>query len=321
MDLILSWLPFPVYKKIAPQLDKKISDYLGTIIDPIVPSTITLGGRFTNFQCDERNDIGVKFIAKDPIMLIGSNYGESFDPNYVKSEKKVKTSNRGRKPKPKEPKKRIQGSGKYFNSQITFEVKTTKIYKVKVFRNGVFQIPGVLNADQRDSEAPLTILRDYFQSKSDKKCEITDKNIQLRNCKTIISDPSISIDIYNLGILIDNMAKTNNTMNIFNAEYQNAQSSYKIIVKFSRPTEGFPNKQTTLKILKQKINFEGAVNFDDVLNIYWWINDILIDNYDKVIIDGTNVIENGSSSDEDSSSEEEVEKNKTKTYCDNYYFL
>lgn len=73
------------------------------------------------------------------------NYGEKWWPLYVPPVPPPK-STRGRKPvvKPKKPRKH-QGNGKEFSSQITFVVRALEsghIYKIKLFRNGTFQLPG-----------------------------------------------------------------------------------------------------------------------------------------------------------------------------------
>lgn len=353
---ILSWLPFKIYRLLYAEHGFSIKDYNGTIIDPIRPSTITVGGRFTNIKLHEKNDIERfrLYGAAHPIMLIGSNFGEILAEGFVKPGKKIKTTKRGRKAKPKDPKKRIQGTGDYFNSQITFFVLSLiiagKLYKFKVFRNGKFQVPGVLATDLSDIQTPLNELKKFltefnnrrnrdmhrenellsgfylkfnsedseiqqsvvrmmydtgavaenltdemrtfvtqFQYSADPApepdVEITDHCIQMRNCKTILNDDCLTINTLALGSMIAAESRVNKEIGIDNVEYQTAQNSSKVVVKFLRPAPDKPFKQTTLKILKQKINFEGAVSFDGVHEIYWWLNDLLLDNYERVIND------------------------------------
>jgi hypothetical protein len=78
--------------------------------------------------------------------------------------KRVKSATRGRKPKEKK-KRKVQGSGAYFSSQITFYVynhQNEKITKFKVFRNGRFQIPGGLHPDMSDLIDSIITLKQYF---------------------------------------------------------------------------------------------------------------------------------------------------------------
>lgn len=318
LQLCLSWLPFRVYRHVMTRFDMQPKDYLGAMIDPIKPSTITIGGKFNGIRLNEKTDIA-KFTAEEPIVQIGSNYGEVFADGYSPPEKKPKTSKRGRKPKPKDPKKRMQGSGKYFNSQITFVVRSQeragKLYKIKVFRNGQFQIPGVLSTDQADIERPLELLCRHFSDVYQTEVTVTDKMVQMRNCKTILNDPELNINTLELGAVISEEMVNRNEMKINKVEYQTAQNSSKVVVKFSRPTKDKANKQTTLKILKQKINFEGAVGFDDVNTIYWWLNDLLLDNYRRVVNDPQTPEQESDSSDtdDDTSSDSEVEQTGCQT--------
>jgi hypothetical protein len=287
---VLSWFPFCTFRRLMATFGLEPADYSGIIIDPIKPSTITVGGYFTNVALHEERDINkFKQYAVDPIVKIGSNFGEHFADGYTDPPPKVKTSKRGRKPKPKKAKTRIQGSGKYFNSQITSCVRSLrnsqKLYKIKKFRNGKFQVPGVLESDMADVEVPLKLVAAMLGKIFEKDVDIRDKVVQMRNCKTILSDPALTINTTALGKIIEADKNSTNEMRIDKVEYVSAQNASKVVVKFSRPTKDKSKKQTTLKVLKQKINIEGAVGKDGVDEIYYWLNDVLLDNYDKVIND------------------------------------
>ncbi|MGL5936424.1 MAG: hypothetical protein ACRCZI_12485 [Cetobacterium sp.] len=79
---------------------------------------------------------------------------------------KIKTSTRGRKPKIKEKSKRKKkGTGHQLNSQVSFEVYNfinKKITKIKLFRNGVYQVPGVKRPDMSDLLDCVILLKDYL---------------------------------------------------------------------------------------------------------------------------------------------------------------
>lgn len=89
------------------------------------------------------------------IVKIGCNYGEYISDTYKELIKKPAKSNRGRKPKlKKKSNRRKQGTGKYFTSQTTFTIlgdgindTKNKLYHIKIFVNGVIQIPSVTNED------------------------------------------------------------------------------------------------------------------------------------------------------------------------------
>jgi hypothetical protein len=90
----------------------------------------------------------------------------NLDINKDDLKKGLKNSARGRKPKDKKKSKRkVQGSGLYFSSQVTFDMYNyinKKISKIKVFRNGNFQIPGVKKPDMSDLIVPITTLKEYL---------------------------------------------------------------------------------------------------------------------------------------------------------------
>lgn len=61
--------------------------------------------------------------------------------------------------------KRSAGCGKYFSSQITFEIYShlkKKIYKIKIFRNGRFQAPGIKDPSMHDIIEPLYCLVQFI---------------------------------------------------------------------------------------------------------------------------------------------------------------
>lgn len=80
--------------------------------------------------------------------------------------KKKKNSSRGRKVKEKKKNKRkIQGTGLYFSSQVSFDMYNYinhKITKIKIFRNGNFQVPGVKKPDMSDLVNSISLLKDYL---------------------------------------------------------------------------------------------------------------------------------------------------------------
>lgn len=119
-----------------------IQDCESEILTPPVPTTMTLGGYINNVNFHEEQFIDQLYPTED-IFRIKCNYGDLKHESYYEDEPEKKT-NRGRKKKDKNKKPRkIQGDGSCFNSQITFYVPSdSKIYKIKVFRNGELQIPG-----------------------------------------------------------------------------------------------------------------------------------------------------------------------------------
>ena len=125
---------------------------------PISLSVITIEGTLSNIEFKEKELID-KLIPNADVVFIGCNFGEKkydlYDPP------KPKRNNRGRKTKERpHTRRQIQGSGTYMNSQITFFTKSDsvpdKIYKIKVFRNGEMQIPGIINEDLIDIKRAIS---------------------------------------------------------------------------------------------------------------------------------------------------------------------
>lgn len=286
----ISNYPFKTFRYICKKLGIAVSGYEGWIINSIVPSTITVGGKFSGVSIHEERDTD-RFIPTGNIVHVGSNYGEYVLPGWAPPVKPTVAGNkRGRKPKPKLEKKRIVGNGKYFNSQISMVVRSTtirdKVYKFKLFRTGVFQVPGVLNTDLSDLEAPITELQNFLSNILKTEVKMVSRHVQMRNCKSILSDLSLRINTVELGKIVEREQQGPNPMKIFQVIYNTAQNSCKTTIKFLRPTTDNNTKQTTLKVLTQKINFEGAVEIDDIRDISTWLNNVLITNYYQCIISG-----------------------------------
>jgi hypothetical protein len=148
---------------------EKYQSIKNDIFTPLISSTLTIKGSFSNIMFNEEEIIDMLEVPDGGnILKICCNYGEIFNknPNYKYPEPKKKISNRGRKPKIKiKSKRKLQGTGKYFSSQITFEIYNPdngKIYKIKLFRNGGFQIPGGSTPYMNDLIKPIKTLQDYL---------------------------------------------------------------------------------------------------------------------------------------------------------------
>jgi len=186
------------------------------VFTELVPSTLTAKGQFTNINFNEEDIIDM---LRTPdggyILKIGCNYGVIVNPNpsYDPPEAKVRTSNRGRKPKIKpKSKRKVQGTGKFFSSQITFEIynpETKKIYKIKLFRNGRFQVPGVKQPDMSDLINPISTLRDYLVDQfMDETIKVEYFISVMRNYICRIANPNILIRLNDLETLFKSQKDT-----------------------------------------------------------------------------------------------------------------
>jgi hypothetical protein len=206
------------------QLSSNISHYKNLInssekiFTELVPSTLTAKGKFNNICFNEEEIIDMLTMPVGGCILkIGCNYGVIINPSpdYVAPPIKVRISNRGRKPKNKpKSKRKLQGTGKFFSSQITFEIynkSNKKIYKIKLFRNGGFQVPGVNKPDMSDLIGPIKILRDYLRDEfMDDAIDIQYFISVMRNYICRIKDNNMLIRLNELETLLKGLKEMDN---------------------------------------------------------------------------------------------------------------
>ena len=304
-----------LYKSKVPESDKIFSD--------LVPSTLTAKGKFSRINFNEEEIIDMLSVPVGGYILkIGCNYGLIINPSpdYVQQPARPRMSNRGRKPKTKpESKRKLQGTGDFFSSQITFDiynVSNNKIYKIKLFRNGGFQVPGVNKPDMIDLIEPIKILRDYLRKEfmddsidieyfisvmRNYICHIKNKNllIRLNDLETLLkglkemenTEPIIElVDLlhtkYNLlcgNIIKDYIGQKNNTIGI--AEMQNNCERYSgLIIKFYRPVPWRMDKRTTIKVLRSgKINIDGGNSIEESYELYHWLESMFLEYFSSIL--------------------------------------
>ena len=190
------------------------------------PSTATVEGYMSNVEHREDELINLLECEGD-IVKIDSNFGHLTLSTY-KEKSKEKTSNRGRKRKPKPVKTRkTMGDGSGFNSQISFTVlgdvirpKTLfpdkysakaelseksengiiktyesfiKEYKIKVFRNGKYTVPGALTEDLSDVRTAISKLCKYLGGYFLENVEISNMFSVMRNYKFRLTTGKVDI--------------------------------------------------------------------------------------------------------------------------------
>jgi hypothetical protein len=157
---------------------KKLLEYQAEdhLFSEIRNSTSCVDGNLDGVEFHEEDmtqllDPNLAIHGCERVVVVDSNYGKYVRDGYAGVGIKKIKSNRGRKPKQKEKTgRKVQGNGSKFNSCIQFTILGTvpgeeqrqKEYKIKVFRNGKFQIPGVLTEDMSDADQPLKDLVNYL---------------------------------------------------------------------------------------------------------------------------------------------------------------
>lgn len=270
------------------------------LFSPLVPSTLTAQGELTGVEFLEKDLIERFKKPEPPIMMIGCNFGEHISDGYVPPPPKVKKPNKNSKDKEK-TKRKVTGNGKYFASQISFYIKhpkTNVLYKIKLFRNGVFQVPGVTTPSMKDLIIPIQLMRNYIQPYFDKEIQILDFMAVMRNYKTKLLNKHLHVDLelleellYKEKIITDKhpahapfyrILSSNmldrlkkylpkcNPMRIAEITY-NTERCISLIVKFNRPSLLDKTKQVTVKLLKKgKINFDGGNSEIEIQELYAW---------------------------------------------------
>ena len=186
-----------------------------SILTPLKLGVISLNGFISGIDLDEQVDIK-KFKCAGNIVEIGSNFGVITTPGYAEFKRKKQQSRRSRTKKTKSNRK-CKGSGTHIASQITFVVhspeeskyKKPKYYKIKVFRTGHIQIPGVKELTYCVISKILNELINYLRKvyKSDAKLTNLVTTMQNFNCKVAYSTWRIKLN--ELKTQIDQYKATN----------------------------------------------------------------------------------------------------------------
>jgi len=345
-----------LYKEKILYFQNKIQDK-DRLFNKLQPSTLTARGEMTDIVFNEKELISnlVPLDEKSPILKIGCNYGEITNPKFIPKVIPKKTG-RGRKPKEKsQTRRKLQGNGKYFSSQITFiienekkeETKDTdynlnKPFKIKLFRNGVIQVPGIRTSSMLDLVSPVDALRKYLETVFKHSIKVKKFIAVMRNYKTSLINKNYHVNLVKLEELIlkekndqrnkkfiqymtdfmddthknkiNELTENYNPMNIAEITY-NTDRCFCLIIKFYRPSLNDKTKKTTVKLLKKgKINFDGGNSEQEVEELYTWLENLYIKYKDEIIFD-INLIQNidqESSDSNESIYDEPIHKKKNK---------
>ena len=280
----------------------------------LILSTITVEAKISNISFKEKDLINKLSLDQktSDIIKIGCNYEEYISDKYLELTKPVKKSNRGRKKKIKPVSNRkIQGNGKYFNSQITFtildHIDKSKFYHLKLFTNGTIQIPYVCNENIEIIKPIIELVIDLIKDINDIKVDIT-KDIDIiyiksimRNYKFNISEEEYYIDLNKFQNILtefkyyqindnDDFIHNNNydldllkslELNMIKCNFERYTG---IILKFKTPIDDNKNKLTTVKIFSSgKMNIDGSNNLEESTNIKKIIGNLIINNKDEIL--------------------------------------
>lgn len=314
-------------------IDANVNLHVGVDADTMIHfteyklSTITVDAFLTNVEFHEE-DMVQWATPNKRVIRVCSNFGEVIYDKYTPPLPKVK-SNRGRKKKEKPKKKRqIQGSGKYMNSQATFEVLSinipNKIYKIKIFRNGRIQIPGVINDNLDDAidvieQARLVVIDALGMSLDDVKLRnssggeigIVMKNTIWRTVD-IHNNPDRWIIDQNIfkELLLEQRAKFENIQILDQTVKLNPELYQGLTFKLK--TKSYPTHSTYKIFRSGKINLDRCNDANEQFALSKWLLDFINDNrkifmYDQTIVNTMG--DDSDDSDADASGDNDVNKN------------
>ena len=277
----------------------------------LILSTITVEAKISNIKFKEYELIHkLSLNNKSDIIKIGCNYQEYISNEYLELTKPVQKSNRGRKKKEKPVSTRkVQGNGKYFNSQITFTVldkdNKEKFYHLKLFTNGTIQIPFVCNENILIIKPIIELVIDTIKEINSIKENIL-QPIEIVYIKSIMRNYGFSIthaknyiDLYKFQEVLTNYKnlQTDNELAMKYLDHVDLLNTFKlgmikcnferytgIILKFHTPIEGKPNKFTTMKIFSSgKINIDGCNCIEEAKKIQHMIYVLIFNNFDYLL--------------------------------------
>ena len=286
-------------------------------------STINLETWFSDFETEEihEKEVVMYCAPTEEIPFIGCNFEERAHTTYVPPKKKK--SNRGRKPEePKKKQRQVQGSGKFMNSQASFyviqeEYKTRdNPYKIKVFRNGKIQVPGVIKKDASDGWKAVEKVRKLMSDaigqeleyKRDDKGDIV-YTYTLRNLYWRVSDMRFMIDrdVMMEHLLSDSLDKGSFDIPKHKVRF-NADKFAGLLFRIKRNQD---TKYSSYKIFrggrnKIKINLDRCSEEAED-EIKEWLLNLLRNNRGSIIYDQFDNSPDSSDSDESNSSDESDE--------------
>lgn len=298
------------------------------VLMPLKSSTISVTGKISHIDINESEIIGRLLHPENRrILKIGSGGGQILQRGYEQllagvAAKKT-SSRRGKKPTQKG--KPSKGGG-YFPSCVQFDIlgdDGTTVFKIKLFRNGVVQIPGVKDSLMRDAIGPLQILRDYMRNLlEDPRIEVLSLTTNMRNYISQLRLPRLGIFVDRMCEMIETIkreyrvvttaemleywrsleqyphetakrmfmaAKLTNIQ--INETSLNEEKRPGFYIKFNHPIKHKPDKQLTIKILKSgKIDFDGASHELEVQEMFHWVVFLLKTHWDYLVYDPSRVI-------------------------------
>lgn len=256
-----------------------------------ITNTITLNGMLTNTKFHEEQLIAKLAKVNQHIVAVDCNYGTHKNDLYTPKRAVAK------KVKPKK-KRKFQGSGKCFNSQITFYIRIlnnniAEQYGFKVFRTGKLQLPGAKISSIKNIIASIKHIVDILNSALHPDEADINKMISLeyvtpsmKNYKfTIQMDPNCILSLAQLIKIILEKKKDYNKdtckyPQIIDAKYSGEDT--KLYINFMKPKSDKPIRVNIFN--RGRVNILGGTDDKTTKHIFRFLQNIFVEYKDDLII-------------------------------------
>lgn len=262
---------------------------------------------------------------------VDRNNLHDFDKDILTKIKKEPDTNGKKNPKTNKitkQKRKQSGSGLHFSSCISFEIyneMNNKINKIKVFRNGSFQVPGVKKPDMSDVVGSIVQIKHYLRDITGKHIDVPYIISVMRNYIFHLENENASIMLSKLENIIyfeksmplhdiengfddwfnfieNNDLSQSTVYNMFRycniGLYKISEISLNIegysglLIKCLKPLSNNNDKKITIKILSSgKINLDGFSSELEVIEIYYWLQYIFHKYWDEIVYDRSKFVE------------------------------
>ena len=256
-----------------------------------ITNTITLNGMLTNTKFHEEHLIAKLTKVNKHIVAVDCNYGTHKNELYAPKRAVAK------KTKPKK-KRKFQGSGKCFNSQITFYVRIMKNnipeqYGFKVFRTGKLQLPGAKINSIKDIISSIKHIVDILnaalhpdETDINKMISLEYVTPSMKNYKFIIQmDPMYMLNLNQLIKIILDKKKNYNKETckypaITDAKYSGEDT--KLYVNFMKPNSDKPIRVNIFN--RGRVNILGGTNDKTTKHIFRFLQGIFVEHKKDLIV-------------------------------------
>lgn len=274
-----------------------------------IPTTITMEGLISNVKFMEEELIK-EVVPNDQVLSAHCNYGRIVYDGYDEPVNK-KSALRLKKLRAKKPRKE-QGTGECFNSQITFPIRsglsndmflqcevnsvlitfvptTEHVFKMKVFRTGKLQIPGVrpdiINVVLEKTELLTRYIDEllhYGEHDASKRSNLINVSPVMLNYKCLVKmAPMEFLNLAKLKTILDR--EKINRPDIFYIKY--SRDATKLSIKFSTPIPRKPKKRVRINFHQRgKFNVLGGHSTESTLAICTYLSGILMEHAKDIIV-------------------------------------